>query len=116
MNDSEQPKPKRRWYQFGLRTLMVLVLVLACALGWFVWKREQARKQQRAVEAIRSSGSSVGYEESSWPEWLRNVLGDDFLLKVRRVGSYPGIKFNDETMKHLASLPRGRQTCSFLVN
>ena len=28
------PKPRRRWLQFSLRTVMVLVLVLGAGFGW----------------------------------------------------------------------------------
>ena len=34
MNDSGPPKPKRRWYQFRLRTLVVALLVAGIGLGW----------------------------------------------------------------------------------
>ena len=27
-------RPKRRWFQFSLRTLMVLMLAFACGFGW----------------------------------------------------------------------------------
>ena len=35
MNDSRPPKPKHRWYQFNLRTLLVLVTVVCVFLGLF---------------------------------------------------------------------------------
>jgi hypothetical protein len=28
------PAPKRRWFQFSLRTMFVVVTVFACWLGW----------------------------------------------------------------------------------
>ena len=33
------PKPRRRWLQFRLRTLMVVVLLVGSSMGWFVHKR-----------------------------------------------------------------------------
>ena len=33
------PKPRHRWLQFSLRTVMVIVLVFGCGMGWFVLKR-----------------------------------------------------------------------------
>jgi hypothetical protein len=31
---SEMPKPKRRWFSFSLRTLLIVVVVLSLLLGW----------------------------------------------------------------------------------
>jgi hypothetical protein len=36
------PKPKRRWLQFSLRTMLVLMLLFGCGLGWL------GREVQRA--------------------------------------------------------------------
>ena len=30
---NESPKPKRRWFQFSLRTLLVMMLVFGCGFG-----------------------------------------------------------------------------------
>ena len=49
-------KPRRRWLQFSLRTMLVLMLVLGVAFGWFAYKVEQARAQREAVEAIEKLG------------------------------------------------------------
>jgi hypothetical protein len=37
------PKPRRRWLQFSLRTLMVLMLVFGAGFGWFARKVQHAR-------------------------------------------------------------------------
>jgi len=35
--------PKRRWFRFSLRTLFVVVTVIACWLGWSLnWMRDRA--------------------------------------------------------------------------
>jgi len=34
MNDSDPPKPKRRWYRFSLRTLLLFLLVAGIGFGW----------------------------------------------------------------------------------
>ena len=36
--ESVSQKPRRRWPQFSLRTLMVLMLVFGCGFGWLVSK------------------------------------------------------------------------------
>jgi lipopolysaccharide export system protein LptC len=44
------PKPRRRWLQFSLRTLLVLMLAFGCGLGWLGMKVKQAGEQREAVE------------------------------------------------------------------
>jgi len=53
-------EPKRRWLRFSLRSLMLLVLVLAVALGWAVHK---ARQQGIAVSALKEMGCIVRFRE-----------------------------------------------------
>ena len=54
MNDS--PKPKRRWYQYSLRTLLLFMVLCAIACSWFAVKMQRVKRQQEAVEAIREAG------------------------------------------------------------
>ena len=49
-------KPRRRWFQYSLRTLLVLVTVLCVWLGVTV---NRARKQREAVAAIQELGGTV---------------------------------------------------------
>jgi hypothetical protein len=52
------PKP-RRWFQFRLRTLLVLMLVACIGMGWLGVKMQQARKQRAAIKAIVNGGGRV---------------------------------------------------------
>lgn len=93
------PKPRRRWRQFSLRTLMALVVVVSVGMSWFAVKMREARRQREAVEAIRKLGGEVEYDfqvtedgtipisyaQSPYPDWLRDLLGDDFFSDVRSV-------------------------------
>ena len=49
----DTPRPKRRWYQYTLRTLFVLMTVLAVALGWYV---HRVRQQKRAMVPFTAGG------------------------------------------------------------
>jgi hypothetical protein len=89
------PKSKSRWYQYSLRTLMIVVTLFAVACSWFAVKLQQASSRREAVEAIRKAGGSIFYDyqidksekvipgaEPFAPICLRNLLGDDFFYDV----------------------------------
>ena len=54
MTPAPQPaaKPKRRWYQFSLRTLLVVAPLLAVFLGVVVRRAEQQRRAVRAIQML----------------------------------------------------------------
>ncbi len=78
------PKPKRRWFQYSLRTLLAFVTLCALACSWLAVKMRQAERQREAATAIEKLGGSVRWDDgvSKWPRCLRNVLGDDFFVSV----------------------------------
>jgi Leucine rich repeat len=89
-------KSKRRWHQYSLRTLMIIVTLFAVACSWFTVQMQQAKRQREAVEALIKLGGFVGYDYETnsdgfmrirgvkppGPEWLRRLLGDDFFNNV----------------------------------
>jgi hypothetical protein len=98
------PKSKRRFLQFSLRSFFIVTTVVAI---WFGWKMNEAREQKEAVEWIREMGGRVGYEyqrEQSYlddpvppgPNWLRDLLGIDFMDDVDSVW-LGGSELNDLT-------------------
>ena len=97
MNDSRPTKPKRGWYQFSLRTLLLLVVLASIGMSWFAVKRHRAEKQRAAVEAFGkldgnvyvyydfhydADGRPVRAPEPPGPAWLRSLLGVDFFSDV----------------------------------
>lgn len=101
----------RRWFQFRLRTLLIVVLVLSLPLSWFGARLRKARRQRAAVEAIERAGgswfyycSTSGFSTQPYPTWLRGLLGDDFLFNVKMVDCGK-TDFCDEEARHLSSLP-----------
>jgi hypothetical protein len=58
-------KRKLRWYQFSLRTLLIVVTLFAVACSWFAVKTEQARKQRLAVKEIEQQGGYVVYGDTT---------------------------------------------------
>ena len=78
--------PRRRWFQFRLRTLLVLVVVLCLPLSWLAVELQRARRQYLVVQALRSHGATVHYDTRvstrPRPFSLRRLLGDDFFCHV----------------------------------
>ena len=40
-------KPNRRWYQFRLKTLLVVVMLIAVTVGWIGFRMHRARSDSR---------------------------------------------------------------------
>src|SRR5262245_44856035 len=89
LRQSEQIMLKRRplvrLLQFRLRTLLLVLTAVGLWLGWQV---RQAERQRQAVAAIVDAGGEVEYDfaaaHGGWcrPDWLRRLLGDDYLYDV----------------------------------
>lgn len=78
--------PKRRWFQFRLRTLLIAILLLSLPLSWFAVALQRARRQRQAVEAIRELGGFVDQRErTSVPRWIRESFPEDFFTEVVEV-------------------------------
>src|SRR5947209_3603374 len=52
---------QRRWRQFSLRGLLVVVTAAAAFCGWFAWRLERGHRRERAVEEIIKAGGKVAY-------------------------------------------------------
>lgn len=84
------PKPKRRWYQFNLLTLLVVMTVATLAFGgWVQYMRYQAQvnrdrvaTSEKAIEKAAARIEELGghlYTEYDWrrPQtWLEQQFGD----------------------------------------
>lgn len=108
-------KTKRRWYQFGLRTLFVLVTIACTGFGWIAYKWRQAQIQREGVQSIQSVGGNIEYDYP-WDEdgtynsdkvtppagYLRNKFGDDLFLNVKVVSFWnTGVHLDDAALTHL---------------
>ena len=89
-------KPKRRRRQYSLRTLFVVVTIGCVVFSWFGWQMQRARRQQRAVAAVRENSGTVyyDYESGRWSKspaaarnltWFEQIVGIDFTCDVVRV-------------------------------
>ena len=73
MND----KPRRRWYQFSLKTLLALVIILAAASGWY-------GNRLRLIEQER--GRLAGKWYVRWEKAAPPILSQQPSLDVRGEG------------------------------
>ena len=100
---SDHSQPKLRWYQFSLRSLLLLFLFCTIPFGWLGVKMQRAREQKQAVEAIKKLGGRVQYDyqrdasgapikgaKPPGPAWLRQLLGDDCFTNVVALSSATG--------------------------
>jgi hypothetical protein len=113
----------RPWYQYSIRTLLLVVVVWSVLCSWLaVWGR-RAQRQREAVQAIEESGGIVR------KDWAIDTLGEPVAVPAPRRGEwftslFPDGYFstvtiasiNDESqLEHLSSLPdlvRIDVTCS----
>lgn len=87
------PTRRRRWFQFSLRTLLILLTVSAVWLGYFV---ERARTQREVVKALRGKGRMyyrhwlTGQRIETLrslpePDWLRRLVGNEYFFRPHYV-------------------------------
>ncbi len=84
-------KLRRRFFRFGIRTFLVVVVGLSVWLAWFVYRVE---RQKNAVAWVIENGGSVVYDyemnadgvddepDLPAPKWLVNLIGIDYFSSV----------------------------------
>ena len=89
--ENDRCKPKRRWFRFSLRALLVVVTVLCLWLGI---KVNSVRNQKQLVAKVRELGGKVKYDYEFGPDpfspldppaemdWLSKKLGVDYFHDV----------------------------------
>ena len=121
---SDTPTRRRPWLQFSLRTLLLVMTLVAVYLGLHC---ERARRQQEAVEALArislfsyfchvnydndfdGEGRLLVYPPFTPPRstpWIEQVLGRDFFHKVIDVElDVTDVAAVDKALPHLKRLP-----------
>ena len=98
-------KPKRRWYQFSLKTLILAMVVCGCLLAPVAYEHQKARNQHAAVAALERLGGYLGFDSTTQPRsaWMRLLLGDDKFDHLVAVDFAPGARITDAELIHLRS-------------
>jgi hypothetical protein len=115
----EAPARKLRWFQYSLRSLLLLVLLVSLGMSWVAVRMKRAREQEQAVEEIAKVGGEVQYDyqdpqfrtsgdpfaesDPPGPAWLRNVLGQNFFAAVVAV-DFRRSSVNDAGLGHVERL------------
>ncbi|MGO8688792.1 MAG: leucine-rich repeat domain-containing protein [Thermoguttaceae bacterium] len=105
-----------RWrFQFGIRALLVLTLVVAILCSWLATETKQARKQRTAAQAVVDAGGNVMYDyqrnrydvtsQPPTPARLRKLLGDDFFVSVAAV-DFSSVGVSDDELACIEGLNR----------
>jgi len=107
--------PRLRWFQYRLRTLLMLMLLASIGMSWLAVRMKRARMEHEAAKAILKAGGQVAYvyeldaagkkipgATPPAPTWLRNLLGNDLFDGVAevRVGGDAELEY----VKHLPNL------------
>ena len=69
-------KPRRRWFRFSMRTLLIVVTVLSVPLGWIGWRLGQERREQATIAWVEEMGGYV-YGQSWFSGRVRQVYLKD---------------------------------------
>jgi hypothetical protein len=116
----ESPARKLRWFQYSLRSLLLLVLLVSLGMSWVAVRMKRTRQQDEAVEEITKFGGWALYDyqngqfgdvrptaEPPGPAWLRNLLGENFFATVVEV-HFASPLLTDRGLEHLKGLSQLR--------
>jgi hypothetical protein len=103
------PAPQRRWFQFSLRTLFVVLTFVAVLAGGLAWELHLAQGRRAALQWIEDRGGEVIYKTSTREMPLRRrltnnpeitfiIMGASFTESdKRRIGAlFPEAEINPE--------------------
>lgn len=98
-------KPKRRWFQFSLRTLLLLTTLSAVLLGIWTTYVAPYRAQRRAAAALQTLGADLYERPADGPAWIRTLVGEKDFVKVHECWiMFKPISDND--LQHLKALTK----------
>ena len=102
--------PKRRWNQFSLKKLFVVMTLLCIGPGGFVaYEQKKSREQKAAVKALEKLGGRIEYDSSlpSRSTWQRLLLGDDSFANATGL-DLSNTRVSDAELAHLRHLSQLR--------
>jgi len=80
IRETAKPPRRKRWIPLSLRLFAAILVVLLIGSLLSVWL--PYHREQQIAETIKSWGGIVD-QETSGPEWLRRLVGDDRMKKCK---------------------------------
>jgi Leucine-rich repeat (LRR) protein len=107
-----------RWqFQFGIRSMLVLSVVVALLCGWLSVEMKNAMRQRQARELVEKHGgwtrcerdrfaglTGSRHDEPLEPTWLRDLIGPDFFDTPPVVCEFSGPETGDAALASLDQL------------
>jgi hypothetical protein len=115
-------RSRRRWFQYSLRSFLILVTGLAVWLGVVAHRARQQREAAKAIEALRGhvvydwqlqhtpNGAIIDIQlngKPSGPTWLRRLTGDEVFQEPEIVTFMVNPPLSDE--EYLQAIPTLQQ-------
>src|SRR5258705_2951008 len=98
-----EPRPRRRWYQFSLRTLLIVIAVAAGLAFGYAKLIEPYRLQREAMAFITKLGGSYKTEDATgWVRYLDKNAQDVVVVDLADCDK------PDEYLPQLTRLPKLR--------
>lgn len=81
-----RPKPRRRWRQFSLGTLLFVATLCAFACSWLAIKIKQGREQREIAAVFEKIGGDVEWLDVPLrAKWLQALISDDLFRNIGTV-------------------------------
>lgn len=101
-------------FQFSIRTLLLLTVVVAIPSNWLAVEMKRAKEKEAVVESLRKMGGIVLYDYQAndympvrTPAWLYNVFGNSFFSEVYNI-LLDGTKVTNDDLLCLQKLQQAR--------
>lgn len=105
---SQKAKPRRRWFQFSLGSLILLTTVVCITLAWLANERTRVVRREVAVARIEELDGEVWFADSPKSfgrDRLHPLLGENSNREIVGV-KLSGLPVTDNELIHLARLTR----------
>jgi len=106
--------PKRRRFQYTIRSLLVLTTLVAIACSWYANEMQNADRRRTAIEKIIELGGEASYHDadesngagqpSKWYSLLRHIHGDERLGNAVAI-RLTNAEITDAELESLADVP-----------
>lgn len=124
MNEREQ-KPKSRRLKFGLRSALILILIVSLPLAWFAGELKQAKFEAKFLKKLESevegrpfykswfeyeAGSGFANSQAKDPKgpaWLRSIFGQNAFSRIEKLAFTGRMWKKQPSMKDPSTLELG---------